>query len=159
MPCGPGDPRPDEHAGGPRESGLRLVVETDPAPADIRYLEDRLYEFKVGATGIADGEGLAIFVRDEAGQIVAGIAGYTWGGSCEIRQLWVEASRRRQGLGTRLLEAAEAEARRRGAEHILLSTHTFQAPDFYREHGFAAMFATENHPRGHRQLLLRKPLR
>src|SRR6202023_811023 len=32
-------------------SGTRLIVETDPRPEDIRFLEDRLYEFNVQATG------------------------------------------------------------------------------------------------------------
>jgi GNAT superfamily N-acetyltransferase len=74
----------------------------DATPEQIQYLEDRLYEFNAGATGHRDGEWLAIFVKDELGQVVAGIGGNTWGGDCEIRQLWVEESRRRQGLGTRL---------------------------------------------------------
>lgn len=136
-----------------------FVIESNPSPLDVHFLEERIYDYNVGATGIADGDGLAIFVRDADGRIVAGIAGYTWGGSCEIRQLWVEQSRRRQGLGTQLLTAAEAEARRRGAHHIVLWTHTFQAPDFYRKHGFTALFAHDDHPRGHGQLLLRKSLR
>jgi len=69
----------------------------EATPEQVQYLEDRLYEFNVGATGYRDGEWLAIFVKDERGRIVAGICGNTWGGGCEIRQLWVEESRRRQG--------------------------------------------------------------
>ena len=44
-----------------------FVVETDPSPEQVQYLEDRVYEYNAGATGIADGESLAIFVRDDAG--------------------------------------------------------------------------------------------
>jgi hypothetical protein len=54
-----------------------FVIETDPTPTQIQYLEDRLYEFNSQTTGIRDGEGLAIFVRDEQEQIVAGIYGHT----------------------------------------------------------------------------------
>ena len=76
-----------------------FVIETDPTPEQIQYLEDRLYEFNSQTTGITDGEGLAVFIRDEQRQIVAGICGHTWGGCCEIKQFWIEASRRRQGVG------------------------------------------------------------
>lgn len=139
-------------------SASGFVIETDPAPEQIQYLEERLYEFNSSATRITDGEGLAIFVRDERERIVAGICGSTWGGSCEIRQFWVEESRRTQGLGTRLLEAVEQEARRRGSCQILLSTFTFQAPAFYAKRGFQVLATVDDYPRGHQSLLLRKHL-
>lgn len=138
------------------ESDLRII--TEPTPDQVQYLEDRIYEFNARATGITDGEWLAILVRDEQGRIVAGICGNTWGGCLEVRQLWVEESRRGHGLGTRLLEAAEAEARRRGCRQIILMTFTFQAPDFYATHGFEIVATVDDHPRGHRSLLMRKQL-
>jgi GNAT superfamily N-acetyltransferase len=135
-----------------------LIVSTEPAPDDIQYLEDRLYEFNSAETGITDGEWLAIFVRDDDHRIVAGICGNTWGGCAEIRQFWVEEGRRKQGLGTRLLEAAEREARRRGCRHMLLMTFSFQAPAFYAKRGFEVLAVVDEHPHGHKNLLLRKPL-
>lgn len=135
-----------------------FVIETDPDPGHVQYLEDRLYEFNSGVTGIADGAGLAIFVRDDDGQIVAGICGHTWGGYCEIRQFWVEGSRRGQGLGTRLLGAAEDEARRRSCAQMFLLTFGFQAPAFYRKRGFEILTAMDDYPRGHQNLVLRKRL-
>jgi GNAT superfamily N-acetyltransferase len=134
------------------------VIETDPTPEHIQYLEDRLYEFNAAATGITDGQGLAIFVRDAQERIVAGICGHTWGACCEIRQLWVEASRRRQGLGTRLLQAAEQEARRRHCRQMILTTFDFQAPAFYAKRGFHRLAAVDDYPHGHQSLLLQKAL-
>ena len=135
-----------------------FVIDTEPSPDEVQYLEDRIYEFNSTATGIADGEWLAIFVRDDEGRIVAGICGNTWGGCLEIRQFWVEEARRRRGLGTSLLASAEREARRRGCRQILLSTFTFQAPAFYARHGFEVVAVVDDHPRGHENLLLRKRL-
>ena len=63
-----------------------------------------------------------------------------------------------QELGTRLLDAVEREARRRGCDRIVLTTFSFQAPDFYRKHGFVVLAATEDHPHGHQHLLPRKRL-
>lgn len=133
------------------------LIPVDPVPDDVQYLEDRIYEFNSSATGIADGELLAFFVR-ERDRIVAGICGNTWGGTCELRQFWVEESRRHCGLGTRLFQAAEREAQRRGCTQIVLTTFSFQAPAFYERHGFEVVATIDDHPRGYRNLLMRKRL-
>jgi GNAT superfamily N-acetyltransferase len=135
-----------------------FVIESEPAPVEVQYLEDRLYEFNASATGIGDGAWLAILVRDDASRIVAGLCGATWGGCLEIRQFWVEEARRGQGLGTRLYLAAEQEARRRGCRQVILATFEFQAPAFYARHGFEVLAVLDDHPVGHRNLLMRKRL-
>jgi GNAT superfamily N-acetyltransferase len=133
------------------------LITSEPTPSEMQYLEDRIYEFNSAVTGIADGEWLAIFVRDD-NRIVAGICGNTWGGCADIRQFWVEESRRKQGLGTRLLAAAEREAQRRGCRQMLLMTFSFQAPAFYAKHGFEIVAVVDDHPHGHTNMLLRKRL-
>jgi GNAT superfamily N-acetyltransferase len=135
-----------------------LWIEAEPAPADVAALDDRLYDFNMAATGFTDGEALAIFVRDEGGALRAGISGHTWGGCCEIKQLWVRDDARGAGLGARLLAAAETEARRRGCALVTLSTHSFQAPAFYGRFGYGQVGAVEGYPRGHRQLYFAKAL-
>ena len=122
------------------------LTPVDPTPEEVQYLEDRIYEFNSGATDIADGELLAFFVR-ERDRIVAGICGNTWGGTCELRQFWVEESQRHRGLGTELFEAAEQEARRRGCTQVVLMTFSFQAPAFYERHGFEVVATIDDHPR------------
>jgi GNAT superfamily N-acetyltransferase len=133
------------------------LSQVDPRPDDVQFLEDRIYEFNSTATGIANGEWLAFFVR-EPNRIVGGICGNTWGGTCEVRQFWVEQSQRGRGLGTALFHAAEREAQRRGCTQIVLMTFSFQAPAFYERHGFEVLATIEDHPRGHRNLLMRKRL-
>ena len=133
------------------------LTPVDATPDELQYLEERIYEFNSKVTEIDDGEQLALFVR-ERDQIVAGICGNTWGGTCELRQFWVEESQRHRGLGTKLFDAAEREARRRGCTQIVLMTFSFQAPVFYERCGFELVATIDNHPRGHNNLLMRKIL-
>jgi GNAT superfamily N-acetyltransferase len=130
----------------------------EPSAADVQFLEDRLYEFNAGATGIADGRTLGVFLRNELGEIVAAATGHTWGETCELRQVWVAEPQRGNGLGRRLLSAAETEALVRGCKQIILTTHSFQAPDFYRKLGFEVVSELADYPRGHSQFWLRKRL-
>jgi GNAT superfamily N-acetyltransferase len=137
---------------------FETVVDDDPRRDDLDFLEEQIDEFNCAATGFRDGRRLAIFLRDDAGAIYAGLSGHTWGGACEVKFLWIEESRRHAGLGTRLLEAAEQEARARGCAKIFVSTHSFQAPGFYRRFGYALVGEAAGYPRGHGHLHFEKSL-
>jgi ribosomal protein S18 acetylase RimI-like enzyme len=121
-------------------------------------LEDRLIAFNVETTGIDDAVELAYAVRDEHGELIAGLYGWTWGGTCQIDSLWVAAGHRTDGFGSDLLTRAEAEARARGCHQMLVETHSFQAPDFYPRFGFEVVTVVEGYPTGHQNVLLRKRL-
>ena len=137
-----------------------LKIEVEPAPEDIRFLEDRLYDYGVEQTGSDDGKWLSIFVRNDAGEIVAGLHGWTWCGACRVQTLWVRQDLRRQGYGQRLLAAAEDEARARGCDQLLLDTFSFQAPLFYKKLGYEVIGVVEGFPRRpHSEYHLRKTLR
>ena len=135
-----------------------IALTEEPDKDDVLLLEERLYEYNVAKTGIADGRVLALFARDDDGAIVGGLYGWTWGMGCEIRSLWVAEPWRRKGLGSQLLSMAEYEARVRGARQITLMTHSFQAPAFYRRFGFEIVAGVDDYPIGHDHLLLRKRL-
>jgi GNAT superfamily N-acetyltransferase len=138
----------------------KLTIEAEPAPKDVRFVDDALYDYNVEQTGVNDGKGLTIFVRDDTGGIVAGLHGWTWCGTCKVARLWVRKDLRRQGYGQRLLAAAEEEARARGCHQLLLDTFSFQAPLFYKKLGFEVIGVTENFPRSpHSEYHLRKLLR
>lgn len=124
----------------------------------VDYLEDRIYEFNVQATGIADGRGLALIVRDDAGRVIAGAVGHTWGGTCELKQVWVDEPLRRAGLGRELLRRAIVEAEARGCTQLLLATHSFQAPHFYAKLGFRELHRLRDYPRGYAEIWLLREL-
>jgi ribosomal protein S18 acetylase RimI-like enzyme len=135
-----------------------LIIEEHPDLRDLDFLEEQINAYNVEVTGITDWYPLAIFVRDDRGQIVAGINGGMWGGYLEIRNLWVRKDRRGQGLGRRLLLAAEREASARRCTQVLLDTHDFQAPEFYKKLGYSVFGVFEGIGGRYNRYYLRKQL-
>ena len=125
---------------------------------DRRELEDRLDAFNVESTGFRDARALSCLLRDRDGTLVAGIDGFTWGGYAHVEVLWVSEPLRGTGIGRRLLDAAEAEARERGCRSIVLSSHEFQAPGFYANFGYHPVGATEDTPLGYKAFHFQKRL-
>jgi ribosomal protein S18 acetylase RimI-like enzyme len=122
------------------------------------FLAERIYEFNSNATGLFDGEEFAATIRDSDGRIIAGVSGHTWGGCCEIYQLWIHESARQQGAGRSLMLAVEAHARSKNCAQIVLSSHSFQAPVFYRKLGYIEQARISGHPRGHSDIHFTKYL-
>jgi NAD(P)H-dependent FMN reductase/GNAT superfamily N-acetyltransferase len=141
-----------------RPCGQTLEVCDEASPEDLQILEAHINEFNFATTAIRDARGLNILLRDAERAIYAGLSGHSWGGVAEIRFLWVDEARRHTGIGSRLLRAAEHEARARGCGKIVLSTHSFQAPGFYGKHGYVVTGEFSEYPRGHRSMFLEKIL-
>jgi ribosomal protein S18 acetylase RimI-like enzyme len=138
-------------------SGSEPSARHDLSPDELDWLEVQLYDYNAAHTGYRDGEGLG-FVIDRDGARVGAVAGYTWGGICELRQVWVREDYRGRGLGSKLVKAAVDEARRRRCACVLLSTYDFQAPEFYRRLGFVVVSETKDKPLGHSEFILRRTL-
>jgi ribosomal protein S18 acetylase RimI-like enzyme len=135
-----------------------LTVETEPRPEDIRVLEEGLYRFNVEATGIGDGKLFGLFLRADDGTAMGGVHGWTWGATCYVRNFFIPSRLRGRGLGKQLMVRVESEARARGCRQIVLETHSFQAPGFYRKLGFKAVGRVEHYPAGHAYLTMVKQL-
>ena len=136
---------------------VEFQVEDDPDPLDIEFLETQIRREASAAMGLGDEVELAIFVRD-AGTVVAGISGWTWGDCCELQSLWVQPSLRGRGLATRLIAAAEAEAAARGCSQTVHFTYDFQARGLYERNGYELVGRVENFPSGTDVLWYRKLL-
>jgi ribosomal protein S18 acetylase RimI-like enzyme len=137
---------------------LNVPSSENATPEDLLFLEEQVNEYNFATTGLRDARLLVMLLRDPAGRIYAGLSGHTWGHAGEVRFLWVDEPRRHTGIGSRLLRAAEEESRARGCRKIVLSTHSFQAPNFYLKHGYVVVGEISDYPRGHSQIYLEKPL-
>ena len=83
--------------------------------AAVAELRDRVIAYNIAVTGYDDGRSLSCFLRDDDGELSAGLDGFTWGGYAMIDWLWVAEPERGNGLGRRLVQSAEREAAARGA--------------------------------------------
>jgi GNAT superfamily N-acetyltransferase len=140
----------------PDRSQLRF--DDAPSEHDVARLSDRLYEHNAAVTGCDDGRWLTVFLRDDAGGIVAGLHGWTWAGVGFVQTLWIHEDLRGKGLGSALLAAAEDEATRRGCREMQLDTHSYQAPEFYRDRGYEAIGELPGWPLGTTRIFFRKRL-
>lgn len=131
-----------------------IVIRSDEAPELDAQLGELLYTFNRRATQVDDGRMLNARLDDDTGALMAAISGFTWGGTCEIEYLWVAEAARGRGIGSALLRAAEA--RERGCRQIVLSTHSFQAPQFYERHGYRRLASIPDYPPGHEKILYLK---
>ncbi len=92
------------------------------------------------------------------GKCIGGLASGTYWGWLFVKMLWVDEKYRGQGIGTCLLEKAQALAKKRGCRYVHLDTFSFQAPDFYRKLGFKRFGTLKPFPKGSRRYFLYKKI-
>jgi GNAT superfamily N-acetyltransferase len=135
-----------------------LIITDVNDEAAVAELRDRIIAFNIAVTGYDDGRSLSCFLRNDDGEMYAGLDGFTWGGYAMIEWLWVAEEERRSGLGRRLVLAAEREAAARGCSVVRVNTHTFQAPDFYRTLGYSEIGTAADAPAGYGEVFFAKLL-
>jgi GNAT superfamily N-acetyltransferase len=114
-----------------------LILTDAPTRAEVALISDHLDQFNTDVTDIEDRKPLAVLVKDpETGEVLGGLTGRTSLGLMFVDLFHLPASLRGNGLGSRILRMAEEEAKRRGCKAAVLYTISFQAPDFYRRHGW-----------------------
>ena len=114
--------------------------------------------FNIAATGLPAYFPVNFVLRGERDDVLGGLLGELWGAWLHVTYLWVAEPARCQGQGTRLLAAAEAYARARGAIGATLETYSFQARPFYERLGYELCGRLDNYPPGHAKFFLRKAL-
>ncbi|CAB3764352.1 GCN5 family acetyltransferase [Burkholderia sp. MSh2] len=136
---------------------FRLTDTEQPAARD--FIGRKLGEFNHAMTGRDDASALDVYVTDPAtGDILGGLTGRTSLGLFFIELFYLPEALRGGGFGSRLLREAEAEAKRRGCARAVLYTISFQAPDFYRKHGYEAFGEVPCEPDGTSRVFMVKVL-
>ena len=127
------------------DAAHRLVLGDGDSELDSR-LSKELDTYNFAAVGESNLKEFTVKVEESSGELVAGLSGWTWGTCAGIGMVWVREDSRKEGWGGRMLEAAEELARDRGCRQLLVSSFTFQAPDFYRRNGYTEFARSEGLP-------------
>jgi GNAT superfamily N-acetyltransferase len=126
---------------------------------EAQAIAEGLNGFNDEVTGFNDRRPLAVVARDpETGKVLGGVTGRTSLGLLFIDIFYLPRHLRGAGLGTRLLQMAEEEGRRRGCRAGVLLTISFQAPEFYRRHGWRVFGEIPCNPPGTSRIYLTKDL-
>ncbi len=117
-----------------------------------------IHEYNIQKAGDDKGQQLCIVLRAADQDIVGGVIGATHWDWFNLDLMWLKEEYRGQGYGRQLLARAEEEARKRGAKNAYLDTFSFQAPEFYKKHGYKIYGELNDFPPGHQRYYLTKQL-
>ncbi|WP_434575186.1 GNAT family N-acetyltransferase [Pseudomonas sp. Z3-6] len=137
---------------------LRIERRDTPTDEERQAILAPLRAYNTAKTGGTVPELVAWLVRDEQGEIVGGPYGRVFFSWLYIELLVVPEQARGQGTGSTLMQMAEELAREKNCVGIWLDTFDFQAPAFYRKHGFTEIGQIDDYPPGHQHFFFQKRL-
>ena len=123
----------------------------NPNKNEIEFVNNALEKFNNMHVGPDNHLLLNIVEYDENQNVMAGILGGTYWGWLHIDIFWVDENFRSKKIGSRLLIAAENEAKKRGCHSVHVDTMSWQAPEFYKKHGYELISELDNIPNGYKK--------
>jgi len=139
------------------DTGSPVKPTDNPSPAELDELKIALVADNAKVLPFEMQRPVAAFIRS-GGELTAGVSGYTYWGWLVVERLWVSESIRGSGMGSRLLRAAENEARDRACHGAWLDTFSFQVKPFYETHGYRQFGELTDYPPGFQRHFLWKSL-
>ncbi|ARN75253.1 GNAT family N-acetyltransferase [Oceanicoccus sagamiensis] len=110
---------------------MKLEITNDPRVEDDDYIIGKTREYNSKYVP-NEFELLSVFYKTKDGEVIAGLTGKTFWDWLHVDYLWVSEPRRGDGLGSKVMLAAEKEAIERGCVGSTLDTFSFQALEFYK---------------------------
>ncbi len=126
---------------------MNIEVLENPDKDLINYLDKKIADFNWAHWEVSERLPLAVQIKNDQGEVVAGAAGRTFGDWLQLSTLWVSEELRGQDVGSKILAEMEALAKKRGCVKCLLDTLNFQAMPFYEKHGYETQWIQEGYPK------------
>ncbi len=140
------------------DEAYQIVYVEDPEDPAWGIIGRGIHAFNAQQAGEHQSQRLCFVLRGADEVVVGGVIGELGWGWVHIDLLWISEGLRGRGYGHRLLLRIEDEARQRGAKNVYLDTFSFQAPDFYKRHGYQVFGELQDFPTGHQRYFLQKQL-
>ena len=137
---------------------LVIAVTAEPDAETRAIIENGLDAYNESQIGPDPTRSFWVTCRDGDGRIVGGARCLTMWQWLLVDWLWVAEKHRGAGLGSALLRRAEQAGRADGCMKAMLNTFSFQAPDFYRRHGYRVFGELADMPPGQCRYWMSKPL-
>ena len=131
----------------PRLAG-RVIAERSNSAGVSRALWKGLLKFNREQAGPLRYQRTVLGAHDHKGRLLGGLILQSYWRESYVELLWVAARARRAGLGRKLIQEAEHQARQRGSRLIHLNTYSFQAPRFYEKQGYRRFGGIAGSPKG-----------
>lgn len=125
---------------------MNLEIVNEIKTQDEQTIFKGLLEYNLARIEDKNPQDLGGYLRDEKGELIAGLTGQTHGNWLTIKYLWVSEKLRRKNIGSCILKKAEEIAKERGCKYVFLDTFSFQAPEFYKKYGYKEQFVLEEYP-------------
>jgi len=126
---------------------MKIEILDAPEQQLIDFLDEKIAEFNWANWEVSERKPLAIQIKDDKGNIIAGSSARTFGNWLLINTLWVDESLRGQQVGSKILYELESAAKARGCSLSMLDTLNFQAMPFYKKYGYITKWVQENYPK------------
>lgn len=136
---------------------ISILKDNNPNPNNDQIIQKGIIDFNAYTLGERP-DRFSIYLKDENGTIRGGAVVWVHKESIYVDILWIDESLRGQGYGTKLMQAAEEEARKRGCKYSTVDTYSFQAEDFYLKNGYKIIGEVKNHLFHHTKIFFRKEL-
>lgn len=137
---------------------LRIELSKNATQEERDAILTPLRAYNASKAGTTVSEQIALLVRNDRDEILGGLYGrvfYQW---FFIELLSVPELARGQGMGSKLMQMAEELAREKECIGIWLDTFDFQAPEFYKKHGYSELGHIADYPPGHKRFFFQKRL-
>jgi GNAT superfamily N-acetyltransferase len=126
---------------------MNIEVLDNPEQEIIDYLNKKIADFNWAHWEVSERSPLAVQIKNDQGEIIAGAAARSFGDWLLLDTLWVADELRGQNIGSEILKKIEASGKKRGCIKCLLDTLNFQAMPFYEKHGYKTQWVQQGYPK------------
>jgi GNAT superfamily N-acetyltransferase len=123
-----------------------------------KFVIDGVVNHNIAATGHGEYYPVQYYLRGEGDEVLGGLLGNIWGTWMHVHILWVAQVARGKGHASKMMQAAEEYALRRGCTGVHLETFSFQARPIYEKLGYTVFGELSDYPAGHSEFFMKKSL-